>query len=310
MSPSVSPSGSGAVVPIRRSRNAQRSIDANERRPAYWAEFDIAQPGRPAVPYGILLADEQTNELTFRLRDASCLEDPDEGEIDILDALPGSLRERAQEMGALKLLDELEDSLSHFLRVSDRVAIAYSGDARAAVDRLFDRHVEPTVLPFATHLPVYTLRAAAGKFGESMENEEAPESWVRAPENLRLSEGMFVAIVVGRSMEPTIPDGSACVFRAPVTGSRRGRLLLIEQTGESDFASRYTVKRYARQGNLKESAEREQPIRLEPLNREFPAFELTADEFRVIGEFVQVLPWGRILPAEEPWPPEEASPSA
>ena len=31
-------------------------------------------------------------------------------------------------------------------------------------------------------------------------------------------------------------------------------------------------------------------IRLEPLNREFEAFELTAMRFRVIAEFVQVLP--------------------
>ncbi len=140
-----------------------------------------------------------------------------------------------------------------------------------------------------THLPVYSLRAAATKFGELMEIEEEAANWVRAPENLRLTEGMFVATVVGRSMEPRIPDGSACIFRAPVTGSRKGRLLLIEKSGETDFSSRYTVKRYARQGSRDESAEREGPVRLEPLNPEFPAFDLTSDEFRVIAEFVQVL---------------------
>jgi phage repressor protein C with HTH and peptisase S24 domain len=100
---------------------------------------------------------------------------------------------------------------------------------------------------------------------------------------------MFAAHVAGRSMEPKIPDGSVCIFRAPVTGSRNGRLLLIEKFGETDFASRYTVKRYARQGVLVESAEREGSIRLEPLNREFAAFDLTTDEFRVVAEFVQVL---------------------
>ena len=120
--------------------------------------------------------------------------------------------------------------------------------------------------------------------------EGGQEGWVRAPERLRLTEGMFVAYVVGRSMEPLIPDGSACIFRAPVTGSRKGRYLLIEKFGETDFASRYTVKRYARQGTLVESGEREEAIRLEPLNREFEAFELTSDQFRVVAEFVQVLP--------------------
>ena len=52
---------------------------------------------------------------------------------------------------------------------------------------------------------------------------------------------------------------------------------------------RYTVKRYARRGALEESAERTAPIRLEPLNREFEAFDLTEDRFRVVAEFVQVL---------------------
>ncbi len=275
-----------AVVPIR----AKRSAGAE--RHAAWATLEVAGPGLRPVPYGILLADEETSELTFRLRDQPAsgeLGDLEERDLDILDALADDLRLKGREIGGLALLDSFEDSLSHFLRVSDRSRIAYSGDARATVDRLFDEIVDPVVRPFVTHLPVYSLRAAATKFGELMESGQEAERWVRAPGNLRLTDGMFVATVVGRSMEPLIPDGSACIFRAPVTGSRKGRMLLIEKSGESDFSSRYTVKRYARQGHLVESAEREGAIRLEPLNREFPAFELTADEFRVIAEFVQVL---------------------
>jgi hypothetical protein len=272
-----------AVIPIgtRGSRNV--------RRAASWAAFHVAQPGRRPVPYGILLADNETGELTLRLRDASCLEDPDEGELDILDALADDLERKGREMGGLHLLDALEDSLSGFFRISDRSAISYSGEARVTVDRLFHEFVDSEVRPFVAHLPFYSLRAAATKFGDQMESEEEPVSWVRTPANLRLHEGMFVATVVGRSMEPRIPDGSACIFRAPVTGSRNGRLLLIEKIGDAE-ASRYTVKRYARQGALVESAEREGAIRLEPLNKEFPAFDLTADEFRVIAEFVEVLP--------------------
>ena len=263
-------------------------IPIGTKRAASWATFVIEQPGRRPVPYGILLADNETGELTLRLRDSSCLEDPDEGELDILDALADDLERKAREMGGLRLFDTLEDSLSGFFRISDRSSISYSGDARDTVDRLFDRFVDDKIRPFVTHLPLYSLRAAATKFGEQMESEEEPASWVRTPENLRLHEGMFVATVVGRSMEPRIPDGSACIFRAPVTGSRNGRLLLIEKFGDAE-AARYTVKRYARQGGLVESADREGAIRLEPLNKEFPAFDLTADEFRVIAEFVAVL---------------------
>jgi SOS-response transcriptional repressor LexA len=275
-------------VSVKRSSGAERH--------ASWLTFEIARPGARPTPYGILFADEETDGLTFRLQDPSAFDELDEQESEVLRALPEDLRRKGLEMGGLRLLDCFEDSLSNFFRAGDRQAIVYSGDARATVDRLFHEIVDSVIRPFVTHLPVYNLRAAATKFGELMDSrqEEYDEHdaalWVRAPENLRLSEGMFVAYVVGRSMEPRIPDGSACIFRAPVAGSRNGRLLLIEKSGETDFSSRYTVKRYARQGSLVESAERESAIRLEPLNKEFPAFDLTEDEFRVIAEFVQVLP--------------------
>src|SRR4029078_13541229 len=91
---------------------------------------------------------------------------------------------------------------------------------------------------FIPHLPMYTFQAAAGKFGEDREIEA--EDWVRGPERLRLTEHMFVARVVGRSMEPRIPDGSLCVFQAKVAGSRQGKLVLVERFGSTDTSARYT----------------------------------------------------------------------
>jgi SOS-response transcriptional repressor LexA len=258
------------------------SIGAGAKRRACWSLLQIAQAGSRPIPYGILLVDRETGRLTCRMRDAACFEELDEREADILAALPGDLDRKAGEMGGLQLLDSLEDSLSGFFRIGDRESIAYS-DPLSTVERLFDEHVQPS----ARYLPLFGLRAAATKFGEGMDAGE--ESWVRAPENLRLTPDMFVARVVGRSMEPLISDGDLCIFRAGVAGSRKGRYLLIEKFGETDFVSRYTVKRYARQGARDESAEREGPIRLEPLNPEFEAFDLTSDEFRVVAEFVQVL---------------------
>jgi SOS-response transcriptional repressor LexA len=261
------------------------SIDAKHH--ACWSLLEIAQAGRRPVPYGILLADEETGQWAQRLRDAGYFEESDEPEFDILTALPADLRHKAREMGGVRFLESLEDSLSGFFRISDRTPIVYN-HAQATVDRLFDEHVDATVRPFITHLPVFGLRAAATRFGEGMDVEQ--DGWVRAPEDLRLQEGMFVGRVVGRSMEPLIPDGSDCIFRAGVAGSRNNRYLLIEKFDETDFSARYTVKKYARLGGLVQSAEREGPIRLEPLNREFEPFDLTSDEFRVIAEFVQVLP--------------------
>lgn len=263
------------------------------KRHACWSLLEIAPAGRRPVPYGVLLADRDSGQWAQRFQDAADFEEDasfegfDEPEFDILTALPADLERKAHEMGGVSLLESLEDSLSGFFRISDRTAIVYS-DAQATVDRLFDEYVDSQVRPFITHLPVFGLRAAATKFGEGMDVEQ--DGWLRAPEGLRLQEGMFVAHVVGRSMEPLIPDGSLCIFRAGVAGSRSNRYLLIEKFDETDFAARYTVKKYARQGGLAESADREGPIRLEPLNREFEPFDLTRDEFRVIAEFVQVLP--------------------
>jgi len=205
----------------------------------------------------------------------------------------------------------MEDSLSNFLRVSDRVAITYAGAPEETVDRLFDEYVDREVRPFVTHLPVYHLRAAAGKFGEEMGGEQ--EGWVRVSRGFRaagarggmrpgpniFSQDMFVARVVGRSMEPLIPDGSLCIFRAGVAGTRQGRRLLVEEPGATDTANRYTVKRYtsrkiaAGEGAGEDGEWRHERIRLEPLNPEYEAFDLSGDEFgtrfRVIAEFVGVL---------------------
>ncbi|MES1261861.1 MAG: S24 family peptidase [Acidobacteriota bacterium] len=259
-------------------------------RCADWSLLELARPGQAPVPFGVLLVDRETDRLYLRCRRSADLRDLEEQEIDILDLLAADLQSRADENGGTALLDFFEDSLSGFLRIGDRTAIEYAGGPQRAADRLFDEYVDAKILPWETHLPLYGLRAAATKFGEGRAVEE--EAWLRARETLRLAPGMFVARVVGKSMEPLIPDDSLCVFRGNVTGSRKGRFLLVEKFGESDFASRYTVKRYTseitRRAGEDEAWEHTR-IRLEPVNKAFEAFDLGPDEFRVIAEFVEVL---------------------
>jgi len=261
------------------------------RRTGQWCLLEVAAPGQPVLPWGILLADDH-DQLIQRCRTASdadeLLGEVAEQEYDLLDFLAEDLRLKAAENGAAALLNSLEGSLSGYLRISDRTELSYTGSSERAVESLFDEHVDKEVRQWVTHLPLYGLRAAATKFGEGMAIES--EGWVRVAGNQRLTTDMFVATVVGRSMEPRIPDNSLCIFRANVTGTRQGRLLLIEKFGESDFASRYTVKRYSSRTQPSEDGEWEhKSIRLEPLNREFEAFELGEDGFRVIAEFVEVL---------------------
>src|SRR5439155_2803450 len=92
------------------------------------------------------------------------------------------------------------------------------------------------------HLQLYSVPAPAGYLREEMQSAE--EDWVPAPEGMRLSPDLFVAHVVGRSMEPRIPDGSLNLFRLHPAGSRQGKILLIERFGVLDETARYTIKRY------------------------------------------------------------------
>jgi len=269
-----------AVIPIRK--------PVAGRSQGTWSMLEVALPGCSPVPLGILLVDRETNHLTLRLRDTSEFTDLEEQEIDILNFLAADLGARGEEMGGTALVEFFEGSLSGFLRISERTPILFSGNPQHTVDLLFDEYVDNEVRPFIRHLPVYTLRAAATKFGEGTNVDQ--DGWRRVPEHLRLTSDMFIAQVVGRSMEPLIPDGSLCVFRTGVVGSRQGKRLLIEKFGETDFSGRFTVKRYTSGKKQRGESWEHERIRLEPLNPEFEAFELGPDEFRVIGEFVAVLP--------------------
>jgi SOS-response transcriptional repressor LexA len=145
--------------------------------------------------------------------------------------------------------------------------------------------------PYLRHVPVMTLEAAAGRFLKNRPVEE--EGWVEV-EGVRLREGYFAAHVRGRSMEPLIPDGALCLFRAPVEGSRDGKVVLVQLAGAEDpeGGGRYTVKRYRSEKVAAEADTwRHERIRLDPVNPDFEPLEIRPDEegVAVIAEFVRVL---------------------
>jgi SOS-response transcriptional repressor LexA len=105
---------------------------------------------------------------------------------------------------------------------------------------------------------------------------------------------MFVAQVVGQSMEPAIPDGSYCLFRAPVTGTRQGKIVLVQlrDSIDPDNGERYTVKRYLSEKVVDDDSWRHVRITLKPMNPEFQPIEITAaedSELQVVAELVEVL---------------------
>src|ERR1700684_343267 len=211
-----------------------------ESRLGRYSVVQAETPQQGVVNIGVLLEEPLSDSLRLRFRrDLPSLIEEEEDREALAD-LADDLAAKAQDLGAEKLFEYLESNLSGAIRVTDREEVLVEDFARA-LDRLYLKNVQSNVLEFRTHLPRYSLRAAAGKFLENQEISE--DGWVEAPEDLRLTTDMFVGQIQGRSMEPRIPDGSLCVFRLGVTGSRQGRLVLVENL-ETTGDNRYAVKRY------------------------------------------------------------------
>lgn len=262
-------------------------------RKAEYVVLQAALPGRPVVAAGILLLEPEADRLHLKLRsDWADRASPEDAEV--LELLAADLATQAEELGGSALLSLLEDRLSNALRISERRP-AVVGDFERALERLYAAEVEGArrtapVVPFRTHLPVYSLRAAAGRFGPEQDVDAEPEDWIPLPEGLRPPEDYFACHVVGRSMEPRIPDGSLCLFRRIPAGSRQGKLVLVRHRGASE-GGEFTIKRYRSEKAVDgEGGWRHTRIVLEPLNPEYPVLELGPDDFEVIAEFVRVIP--------------------
>ena len=159
-----------------------------------------------------------------------------------------------------------------------------------------DRH-------YVTCVPLVPLQVAAGEFGDpDTVSDDSEREWVELDTSRSLRRGMFVARVDGKSMEPRIPDGSYCLFVAPVTGSRQGRTVLARMLNalDPDTGQRFTVKRYQSEKTTNEDGWRHLTIVLEPLNPDYEPIELTAEDespVNVIAELIEVI--GTEAPIDE-----------
>jgi phage repressor protein C with HTH and peptisase S24 domain len=207
---------------------------------------------------------------------------------EVLVELRRDLEIEAQRRGGTAVLDQLEHEASLSIRVTDREAVTVRGFDRT-LGELYREHVPSEVLQFRTHLPRYSLAVAAGPFLTNPEDVTA-EEWIEVPDDLKLDPEMFVARIQGHSMEPRIPDGSLCIFRRNVVGSRNNRLVLVRNSELADD-NQYTVKRYKSEKRYSEDGFEQTRIRLESLNPAYPSWDLDPEEdkYQILGEFVQVL---------------------
>jgi len=148
-------------------------------------------------------------------------------------------------------------------------------------------------------LPVIDLRFAAGSFSDFQSMEDAAKDWIAPPDWLRPKKGMFVAQVVGESMNRRIANGSWCLFRAAPEGSREGKVVVVQhrEIADPDTGGRFTVKVYSSEKLAIEDGDwRHRRITLKP-DSDRPEYKPIVielkeeqDEIHVIAEWLMVLP--------------------
>jgi len=141
-------------------------------------------------------------------------------------------------------------------------------------------------------VPVYDLAVAAGKFGASQSPE--PVGWMHVKPSRPMDKRMFVAQVVGRSMEDDIPHGSWALFRLfptpPSSTAIDGRRVIVQlRENDPDTGGQYTLKRwrvtkYTGDGGV-------ESVELRPDNPDFKTIKLSAKdgEIRPVAEFLELV---------------------
>ncbi len=146
---------------------------------------------------------------------------------------------------------------------------------------------------YQTHLPLWTVHAACGHFGEDDESEE--EGWIDVSSyGIRLNRNMFIVHAKGKSMEPKINDGDLCIFELYHGGSREGDIVLTQCLDKDlDYRCTWTIKKYHSEKRVTEDGSWiHASIILQSLNPEYENIEIApedASDLRTIGVLVKVL---------------------
>lgn len=148
---------------------------------------------------------------------------------------------------------------------------------------------------FVSALPVHDLAATAGGFSDTQSPE--PIGWARVSLGRNLDRSMFLARIVGKSMEPGVPDGSWCAFRAypvgeaPSATSLDGHRVVVQlsDVSDPDTGGQYTLKRWrvaklSADGGVAE-------VELSPDNPSFKSRRLRPGdgEIRIVAELLEVV---------------------
>jgi uncharacterized protein len=132
--------------------------------------------------------------------------------------------------------------------LKSRLATAQPAESTPASAKVLPFQKVPSgeVKPYVNALPVIDLKFAAGAFSDSQVFDPSDAEWVAVPEGVKPGQGLFIAQVVGESMNRRIPNGAWCVFKANPTGSKQGKVVVAQHRAihDVDLGGSYTVKVY------------------------------------------------------------------
>lgn len=160
------------------------------------------------------------------------------------------------------------------------------------------RRIQPTPAErYVSCVPLVPLKVAAGAFSETQVLDDDDREWVALDGRTRPAPGLFVAQVIGESMNRRIPNGAWCVWRANPGGSRQGKIVFAQhrEIEDPEHGGRYTVKIYASEkvatddGGWRHDVVRLQPDSTDPSFGPITLTNLQEGELRIIAELVEVL---------------------
>lgn len=151
-----------------------------------------------------------------------------------------------------------------------------------------------SVQPFVNALPCFDAKIAAGAFSPEQWIEGC--KWIQPPEHIAIRDGYFVAQVIGESMNRCIPNGSWCLFKTNPSGSRNGKIVLVQHRNIQDpaYCGSFTIKIYKSKKVPTVEGWQHEQIALEPHSDrpEFKTLYLNPDasqELHLLGEYVTII---------------------
>ncbi|MDD9943216.1 MAG: DEAD/DEAH box helicase family protein [Myxococcales bacterium] len=209
--------------------------------------------------------------------------------------------------GRMRVLD-LKDEAVRLAVLHDQKTAAEIYRSNVAVDFDVNIPIAATILPFRrlerevakpyhNCVPLLELKAAAGGFSPVQSVDEADYDWAELGGGRKPSESLFVAQVVGESMNRRIPNGAWCLWRLHPGGTRQGKVVLAQHRDIQDpeHGGTYTVKVYESEkeadgeGSWKHSRVVLKPDSTDPTYQPIVLEDLQDGEMTVIAELVEVL---------------------